>query len=217
MEDEASDHLQMNRIRLREGITFDDVLLIPRRSDVVPANTNSSTRLTAGISLKIPLISAPMDTVTESNLAIALAQEGGIGVIHKNMPEDVQAREVAKVKRSENGMIIDPVTLSPEDTVSKAMSLMEQQNVSGFPVTIDGSSRGKLAGILTRRDIKFVEAPSDRVGEVMTRENLVTAEIDVSLEVAESILNRGRIEKLLLTDDDGCLAGLITMRDIEYL
>jgi IMP dehydrogenase len=158
-----------------------------------------------------------MDTVTESNLAIALAQEGGIGVIHKNMPEDVQAREVAKVKRSENGMIIDPVTLSPEDTVSKAISLMEQQNVSGFPVTIDGSSRGKLAGILTRRDIKFVEAPSDRVGEVMTRQNLVTAEVDVSLEIAESILNRGRIEKLLLTDADGCLAGLITMRDIENL
>ncbi|MBG84839.1 MAG: IMP dehydrogenase [Phycisphaerae bacterium] len=207
----------MDRIRLREGITFDDVLLIPRRSDVVPAGTDSSTRLTAGITLNIPLISAPMDTVTESNLAIALAQEGGIGVIHKNMPQDVQAREVAKVKRSENGMIIDPVTLSPEDTVSKAISMMEQQNVSGFPVTIDGSSRGQLAGILTRRDIKFVEAPSDRVGEVMTRDNLVTAGTDVSLEAAESLLNRGRIEKLLLTDSNGCLAGLITMRDIENL
>ena len=207
----------MDRIRLREGITFDDVLLIPRRSDVVPSNTDTSTRLTAGITLNIPLISAPMDTVTESNLAIALAQEGGIGIIHKNMPEDVQAREVAKVKRSENGMIIDPVTLSPEDTVSKAISMMEQQNVSGFPVTIDGSSRGKLAGILTRRDIKFVEAPSERVGEVMTRDNLVTADINTSLETAEGLLNRGRIEKLLLVDGNGCLAGLITMRDIENL
>ena len=158
-----------------------------------------------------------MDTVTESMLAIGLAQEGGLGVIHKNLDADVQAREVAKVKRSENGMIADPVTLSPEDTVSKAISLMEQQNVSGFPVTVEGTSRGQLAGILTRRDIKFVETPSDRVGEIMTRNNLVTARTDVSLEEAENHLNRGRVEKLLLTDDQGCLAGLITMRDIENL
>ncbi|MCH2134382.1 MAG: IMP dehydrogenase [Phycisphaerales bacterium] len=207
----------MERIRLRDGITFDDVLLIPRRSDVVPAGTDTSTLLTRGIRLNIPLLSAPMDTVTESMLAIALAQEGGIGVVHKNLDADVQAREVAKVKRSENGMIADPVTLCPEDTVSKAISLMEQQNVSGFPVTLDGTSHGKLAGILTRRDIKFVEAPSDRVGEVMTRDNLVTASTDVSLEEAENLLNRGRVEKLLLTDASGCLAGLITMRDIENL
>ncbi|MAT81446.1 MAG: IMP dehydrogenase [Phycisphaerae bacterium] len=207
----------MERIRIREGITFDDVLLIPRRSNVVPAGTDTSTRLTPNIHLNIPLISAPMDTVTESNLAIGLAQEGGLGVIHKNLDLDVQAREVAKVKRSENGMIADPITLSPDDTVSKAISLMEQQNVSGFPVTIDGSSRGTLAGILTRRDIKFVEAPSDLVGAVMTREGLVTARTDVDLEDAESLLNRGRVEKLLLTDQSGCLAGLITMRDIENL
>ncbi|MEE2907339.1 MAG: IMP dehydrogenase [Planctomycetota bacterium] len=207
----------MERIRLREGITFDDVLLIPRRSDVVPAGTDTSTWLTGNIRLNIPLISAPMDTVTESTLAIGLAQEGGLGVIHKNLDADVQAREVAKVKRSENGMIADPVTLSPEDTVSKAISLMEQQNVSGFPVTVDGTSRGQLAGILTRRDIKFVEAPSDLVGEVMTRENLVTARTDVPLEEAENLLNRGRVEKLLLTDTAGCLAGMITMRDIENL
>jgi len=212
-----SHHSQMERIRIREGITFDDVLLIPRRSNVVPAGTDTSTRLTPNIHLNIPLISAPMDTVTESNLAIGLAQEGGLGVIHKNLDLDVQAREVAKVKRSENGMIADPITLSPDDTVSKAISLMEQQNVSGFPVTIDGSSRGTLAGILTRRDIKFVEAPSDLVGAVMTREGLVTARTDVDLEDAESLLNRGRVEKLLLTDQSGCLAGLITMRDIENL
>lgn len=207
----------MERIRLREGITFDDVLLIPRRSDVVPAGTDTSTWLTGKIRLNIPLISAPMDTVTESTLAIGLAQEGGLGVIHKNLDADVQAREVAKVKRSENGMIADPVTLSPEDTVSKAISLMEQQNVSGFPVTVDGTSRGQLAGILTKRDIKFVEAPSDRVGEVMTRDNLITARADILLEEAENLLNRGRVEKLLLTDTAGCLAGLITMRDIENL
>ena len=207
----------MERIRLREGITFDDVLLIPRRSDVVPAGTDTSTWLTGSIRLNIPILSAPMDTVTESTLAIALAQEGGIGIIHKNLEADVQAREVAKVKRSENGIISDPFTLSPEDTVSKAISLMEQQNVSGFPVTVDGTSRGNLAGILTRRDIKFVEAPSDRIGEVMTCENLVTAGTDVSLDDAEKLLNRGRVEKLLLTDGQGRLAGMITMRDIENL
>ena len=212
-----SHHSQMERIRIHEGITFDDVLLIPRRSDVVPAGTDTSTRLTGKILLNIPLISAPMDTVTESNLAIGLAQEGGIGIIHKNLDADVQAREVAKVKRSENGMIADPVTLSPEDTVSKAISLMEQQNVSGFPVTVDGTSRGQLAGILPRRDIKFVEAPSDHVGEVMTRENLITARTEVALDQAENLMNRGRVEKLLLTDASGCLAGLITMRDIENL
>ena len=204
----------MERIRLRDGITFDDILLIPRRSEVVPAGTDCSTRLTPSIHLNIPLLSAPMDTVTESMLAIALAQEGGIGIVHKNLEADVQAREVAKVKRSENGLITDPITLSPEDTVSRAISLMEQQNVSGFPVTTDGSSHGELAGILTRRDIKFVEAPSDRVGEVMTREGLITAGTDVTLEAAEIRMNRGRVEKLLLTSPDGSLAGLITMRDI---
>ena len=146
-----------------------------------------------------------------------MAQEGGLGVIHKNLDLEVQAREVAKVKRSENGTIADPITLMPEDTVAKAISLMEQQNVSGFPVTMDGTSHGELAGILTRRDIKFVETPADRVGEVMTRDNLVTAQVNVSLEEAENRLNRGRVEKLLLIDSANRLAGLITMRDIENL
>src|SRR5688572_24658107 len=169
---------------VQEGITFDDVLLIPQFSDVTPDKADTSTRLTRNIRLNIPLISAPMDTVTESTLAIALAQEGGIGIIHKNMPADVQAREVAKVKRSENGVINDPVTLSPGDTIAKAQTLMEQQNVSGFPVTEDGTSHGKVVGILTRRDMKFVGKRSNRqkatassavVADVMTKANLVTA------------------------------------------
>ena len=163
-----------------DGITFDDVLLIPQRSEVLPSDADTSTRLTAGIRLNIPLVSAPMDTVTESTLAIALALEGGLGIIHKNLPVEVQAREVAKVKRSANGVISDPVTLGPDDTVGTARELMREHNVSGFPVTEDGSrdhrnTGGKVLGILTRRDLKFVVDPSTLVGAVMTKDNLITA------------------------------------------
>ena len=201
-----------------DGITFDDVLLVPQYSEVTPDLVDTGTRLTRNIRINIPVVSAPMDTVTESALAIALAQEGGLGIIHKNMSIEAQAREVRKVKRSENGVITDPVTLGPEDTVDRALDLMAQQNVSGFPVTVDGSPRGVVVGILTKRDIKFVDEPvRARVGDVMTRENLVTAPADTPVEKAEAILNAARVEKLLLLGPTGELAGLITMRDIENI
>jgi IMP dehydrogenase len=201
-----------------EGITFDDVLLIPAHSRVTPDLADTATRLTRGISINIPLISAPMDTVTESNLARALAQEGGIGIIHKNLPPDVQAREVAKVKRSEHGVVVDPVTLAPGETLAHAAKLMSEQGVSGFPVTEDGSKRGRLVGILTRRDMKFLEGKDLNgipVSEVMTRQNLVTAPPDVQADDAERLMSRARVEKLLLVDAAGSLRGLITMRDVE--
>ncbi|UCD75094.1 MAG: IMP dehydrogenase [Phycisphaerales bacterium] len=202
---------------IQDGITFDDVLLVPRHSIVTPDQTDTSTWLTRNIRLNIPLLSAPMDTVTESALAIALAQEGGIGIIHKNMTPADQAREVAKVKRSENGVITDPITLSPDDTVARALSLMDEQNVSGFPVTEDGKGRGKVVGVLTRRDMKFLDHVAGKVGEAMTKHPLVTAPPDTAPEDAESILTEARVEKLLLVDDQGRLAGLITMRDIENI
>lgn len=199
-----------------DGITFDDVLLIPRLSAVTPDSVSTTSRLTRNIPLNLPLVSAPMDTVTESRLAIALAQEGGIGIIHKNLPPDAQAREVAKVKRSENGVIADPITLGPDDTIAKARRLMAEQNVSGFPVTADGTSHGRVVGILTRRDMKFLSTSADsRVGDVMTQKNLVTAPPETTLDEAERLLTSRRVEKLLLIGSDGALAGLITMRDIE--
>ena len=204
-----------------EGITFDDVLLTPRRSEVLPADADTSSWLTRSIRLNIPLVSAPMDTVTESSLAIALALEGGIGILHKNLSIEDQAREVAKVKRSANGVIEDPITLGPNDTVGRAWDLMRQHGVSGFPVTADGASnvrgKGQVLGILTRRDLKFVEDASTRVGEVMTSTALVTAAPGTTLSEAEIILNRHKVEKLILVDEQGTLAGLITMRDIERL
>ncbi len=200
---------------IQEGLTFDDVLLVPQFSTVTPDRADTATRLTRNIRLNIPLISAPMDTVTEAALAIALAQDGGIGVIHKNLTPEDQAREVAKVKRSENGIITDPITLSPEDSIARARTLMDAQNVSGFPVTVDGQRRGKVVGILTRRDMKFLDRPEGRVLDVMTREPLVTAPPSTTLEEAEEILSRAKVEKLLLVNAQGSLAGLITMRDIE--
>jgi len=202
-----------------EGITFDDVLLIPQASNVMPATAVTSTRLTKDITLNIPMVSAPMDTVTESELAIGLAQEGGIGIIHKNLSIEAQAREVVKVKRSANGVISDPITLGPTDTVSRAIELMHEYKVSGFPITADGSddvrSKGKLMGILTRRDLKFAQDETTPISEIMTSENLVTAPAGTTLAQAEGILNQLKVEKLLLVDDAGCLDGLITMRDIE--
>jgi len=200
-----------------DGITFDDVLLLPRASTIVPSEADTSTQLTRSIRLHIPLLSAPMDTVTESALAIALAQQGGLGIIHRNLPFDVQAREVQKVKRSANGIIVDPKTLSPADTVGHARQLMARYHVSGFPVTEGGIAKGKAIGILTRRDLKFVEDDATLVGTVMTKHNLVTAPAGTTLEQAEPILNKNKVEKLLLTDPAGNLAGIITMRDIDRL
>ncbi len=207
---------QMEHKIVQDGITFDDVLLIPRYSEITPESADTRTQLTRRISLNIPLVSAPMDTVTESALAIALAQEGGIGIIHKNISPERQALEVQKVKRTENGIITDPVTLSPTDTVQRAQQLMGEYGVSGFPVTEDGTRRTRVVGILTRRDIRFVDHPAEtRVQDVMTKDKLVTAPADTTPTLAEAILNRGRVEKLLLIDTDGRLAGLITMRDID--
>ena len=207
---------QAQRI-IQDGITFDDVLLVPRSSTVTPDTVDTSAPLTRAIRLEIPLISAPMDTVTEAPLARALAQEGGIGIIHKNMPPERQAREVAKVKRSENGIITDPVTLSPGDSVQRAITLMADQGVSGFPVTEDGSARGRLVGILTRRDMKFLgkNGREMKVKDVMTAEGLVTAAPNTRLEDAEALMTRARVEKLPLVDASGRLAGMVTMRDVE--
>ncbi len=201
----------------QDGITFDDVLLVPRYSEVIPESADTATRLTRNISIGLPLVSAPMDTVTEATLARALAQEGGIGIIHKNMTPARQAGEVAKVKRSENGIIVDPVILSPSESVAHALALMSEQGVSGFPVTDDGTRRGKLVGILTRRDMKFVSKDSQQttVRDAMTSKNLATGKLNTPLAEAEIIMIHARVEKLPLVDDSGRLTGLVTMRDID--
>jgi IMP dehydrogenase len=196
-----------------QGITFDDVLLEPAYSDVVPREVDVRTQLTRNIRLNIPIVSSPMDTVTESELAIALAQEGGIGIIHKNMSIAQQTREVDKVKRSENGIITDPITLPPDETVGTARRIMEQQNVGGVPITVEGH----LRGILTRRDLRFLTDNEQRLAEVMTRENLVTAPENTTLEAAERILTENKVEKLLLVDEEYKLRGLITIKDIDKL
>jgi IMP dehydrogenase len=196
------------------GITFDDVLLEPRFSDFVPSQADVSTQLTHRIRLQIPLLSSPMDTVTEAEMAIALAKVGGLGVIHKNMTIEAQAEEVTKVKRSANGIILDPVTLSPTDKVSRAREIMSQQNVSGVPIVEGG---GKLVGILTRRDLRFLESTDLEISSVMTKENLVTAQGSVTLAEAERILTDKKVEKLLLVDDGYRLTGLITIKDIDMM
>ncbi|HEV7278717.1 MAG TPA: IMP dehydrogenase [Pirellulaceae bacterium] len=199
---------------VKHGITFDDVLLEPRYSDFVPSESDVSSRLTRRISLRIPLLSSPMDTVTEHQMAIALAKEGGIGIIHKNMSVQDQTEEVYKVKRSANGIIIDPITLPPDATARQARQAMDQHNVSGVPIT---QRDGKLAGILTRRDLRFVESDDQPVSEVMTRDKLVTARGIVTLEEAERILTEKRVEKLLLVDEEYKLTGLITIKDIDMM
>ncbi len=196
-----------------QGITFDDVLLEPAYSDVVPREVDVRTQLTRNIRLNLPVVSSPMDTVTESDLAIALAQEGGIGIIHKNMPIPEQTREVDKVKRSENGIITDPITLPPDETVGNARKIMETQKISGVPITVNGF----LKGILTRRDLRFLTNNSQRISEVMTHDNLVTAQENTTLEDAERILTANKVEKLLLVDDKYRLKGLITIKDIDKL
>ena len=200
----------MNKI-VREGLTFDDVLLIPSASDVLPAQVDLTTRLTDDVRLNIPLMSSAMDTVTESKLAIALAREGGIGIIHKNMSIEEQAGQVDKVKRSEHGVITDPFFLAPENSVREAVALMERYKISGVPIT----KNGKLVGILTNRDLRFESNYDQPIDNVMTKEHLVTAPVGTSLEEAQKILGKHRIEKLPIVDEEGYLKGLITIKDIE--
>ena len=197
---------------LKEGLTFDDVLLIPAKSEVLPKSTDVSTYLTRKIKLNIPLMSAGMDTVTEARLAIAIAREGGIGIIHKNMSIEKQAMEVDKVKRSEHGVIVDPFHLSPNNIVSDAMELMARYKISGVPIT---DTTGKLVGILTNRDLRFETDYSRKIDEIMTKDKLITAPVGTSVLQAEEVLKKHKIEKLPLVDDQGYLKGLITIKDIE--
>jgi len=196
---------------LREGLTFDDVLLVPASSDLLPRDTEVTTFLTPGIRLNIPVVSAAMDTVTEARTAIAMAQEGGIGIVHRNLSVADQALEVEKVKKSESGMIVDPVTVHPEQRIADALQIMQQYRISGLPVTRDG----KLVGILTNRDLRFEKQLDRTVAEVMTKEKLVTARPGITLEEAKEILHRYRIEKLPVVDERNALRGLITVKDIE--
>ncbi len=196
---------------LQTGLTFDDVLLVPGASSVHPSEADLSTTLTPRLSLSVPLVSSPMDTVTEHRLAICMAQEGGIGFVHKNLEIEAQASEVSKVKRSESGMIVDPITLEPEQTIQHAIEILTQNRISGLPVV-----RGtKLVGIVTNRDLRFVKALDRPVSEIMTCKDLITVDPDVTLERAKELLHENRIEKLLVTDSNGDLRGLITMKDIE--
>jgi IMP dehydrogenase len=197
--------------QLPEGLTFDDVLLEPARSEVVPAEVDTRTCLTRQIGLHIPIVSAAMDTVTESHLAIALAQQGGIGIIHRNMPIERQVEEVDRVKRSESGMIVDPITIGPKEAISAALALMTRYRISGVPVT----ANGKLVGILTNRDLRFENRFDAPISEVMTKDNLVTVAVGTTLEQAEAILHKHRVEKLLVVDDHYALKGLITVKDIR--
>ncbi len=197
-----------------EAFTYDDVLVIPAYSELVPTEVSTATRFSRNVNLQIPISSAAMDTVTEADLAIALAQEGGIGVIHKNLSIEAQTREVEKVKRSANGIILDPVTLPPDATVQAALTLMETHNISGVPIV---EATGDLAGILTSRDLRFHPSPESPVSEVMTRDPLVTAAPNTTLEEAREILRNNKVEKLLLVDGSGRLQGLITIKDIDKL
>ena len=196
---------------LKEGLTFDDVLLIPAQSDVLPADVSLKTKLTSKITLNIPLMTAAMDTVTESKMAIAIAREGGIGVIHKNMSIEQQVQEVDKVKRSENGVIVNPFFLSPEHTVTEANELMGKFKISGVPIC----ENGKLVGIITNRDLKFLPDFNVKIKDVMTKDGLVTSHVGTTLHEAQEILMKHKIEKLPLVDDEGYLKGLITIKDIE--
>jgi IMP dehydrogenase len=194
-----------------EALTFDDVLLLPAKSDVVPATVNTSTRLSRNITLNIPVVSAAMDTVTESRLAIALAQQGGIGIIHRNLSLEEQASEVDKVKRSESGMIVDPITMSPDEKISDALEVMRKYRISGVPIT----KNKKLVGILTNRDLRFETRTDIPISKVMTKENLITVPVGTTLEEAEKILHQHRVEKLLVVDKNYTLKGLITVKDIQ--
>lgn len=196
---------------VKEGLTFDDVLLLPAKSEILPNQVDVSTRLTKGINLNMPIISAGMDTVTEGRMAIAIAREGGIGVIHKNMSIEEQTMEVDKVKRSENGVIVDPFHLNPDHLIADALELVERYHISGVPITVEG----KLVGIITNRDLRFETDMYKKIGDAMTKENLITAPEGTDLKEAESILKKHKIEKLPIVDKDNNLKGLITIKDIE--
>jgi IMP dehydrogenase len=194
-----------------EALTFDDVLLLPARSDVVPATVNTQTKVSRNITLNVPIVSAAMDTVTESRMAIALAQQGGLGIIHRNMSVEQQASEVDKVKRSESGMIVDPITMSPDEKIADALEVMRRYRISGVPVT----KNGKLVGILTNRDLRFETRTDLPISAAMTKEHLITVPVGTTLEEAEKILHQHRVEKLLVVDDQYNLKGLITVKDIQ--
>jgi IMP dehydrogenase len=196
---------------IAEGLTFDDVLLQPARSSVLPTQTDTRTCLTRRVALNIPIVSSAMDTVTESHLAIALAQQGGIGIVHRNMSVERQAEEVDRVKRSESGMIVDPITIEPKRKISDALELMKRYRISGVPVT----TNGKLVGILTNRDLRFETRHDLPISQVMTKENLITVPVGTTLEDAEKILHQHRVEKLLVVDENYMLKGLITVKDIQ--
>src|SRR5215831_2682188 len=200
---------------LATALTFDDVLLVPQHSQVVPREVDVSTNLTRHIRLNVPLVSAAMDTVTESRLAIAMAQQGGIGVIHKNLSVAEQASEVDRVKRSESGMIVNPITLSPINKIYEALELMKKFSISGVPITQDGSKEGRLVGILTNRDLRFETNVDRPISEIMTREPLFTVPVGTTLDAARDILHRHKVEKLLVVDDHHRLKGLITVKDIQ--
>ena len=201
----------MNESRVREGLTFDDVLLVPAASDVLPAEVDVATQFTREISLSMPLASAAMDTVTEHRTAICMAQNGGIGIVHRNLSLEAQAAEVDKVKRSESGMIVDPITMAPEQRIQDALDVMRRYGISGVPITREG----KAVGILTNRDLRFVKDGSRPISSVMTKENLVTVPPGTTMERAKELLHEHRIEKLLVVDQSGTLRGLITIKDIE--
>jgi IMP dehydrogenase len=202
---------------LKEALTFDDVLLVPRHSKILPSQVDVSSRLTRRIRLNVPILSAAMDTVTENRLAIAMAQQGGMGIIHKNLSIDEQASEVDRVKRSESGMIVNPITLSPTHRIHEALALMKRYRISGVPITEDGSKEGRLVGILTNRDLRF-EAQVDRpIAEVMTRDGLVTVPVGTTLDQAREMFHQHKVEKLMVVDADFRLKGLITVKDIQKL
>jgi len=197
------------------ALTFDDVLLVPQHSTVLPAQVDISTWLTRNIRLNVPLLSAAMDTVTESGMAIAMAQHGGLGVIHKNLSIAEQASEVDRVKRSESGMIVNPITLSPTNRIYEALELMKRYRISGVPITEDGSKEGRLVGILTNRDLRFETNVNRAIDEVMTKAPLYTVPVGTTLDDARAILHRHKVEKLLVVDRDYRLKGLITVKDIQ--
>src|SRR5947209_7756980 len=200
---------------LATALTFDDVLLVPRHSDVVPTQVDVSTNLTRNIRLNVPLVSSAMDTVTESRLAIAMAQHGGLGVIHKNLSIEEQASEVDRVKRSESGMIVNPITLAPSNRIYEALELMKKYSISGVPITEDGSKEGRLVGILTNRDLRFETNVARPIADIMTRENLITVPVGTTLDGARQILHQHKVEKLLVGDSGFRLKGLITVKDIQ--
>src|SRR5438067_5233590 len=215
--DTRTDVLNADQISvgLSTALTFDDVLLVPQHSTVLPSAVDVSSQFTRNIRLNVPLASAAMDTVTESRLAIAMAQQGAIGVIHKNLSIEEQASEVDRVKRSESGMIVDPITLSPTNRIHEALDLMKKYSISGVPITEDGSKEGRLVGILTNRDLRFETNVSREISAVMTREPLFTVPVGTTLDAAREILHRHKVEKLLVVDRDHRLKGLITVKDIQ--